>query len=339
MTTTVTTEKSPSPVTRPLPVLDLAPFLEGRPGAEEALARELRFACENLGFLAVRNHGIDPALIGRAFAETKRFHDLPAERKLAIEINRNQRGYVPPKATFIKHSQYNENTKLDSNATLVVATEHAADNPHRRAGKQFYGENQWPADLPGFRETVTELIDTLTALGKSLLPVWARALDLPRDFFDPYFVDNYTYCRLAHYPPNPDLAENEFGIGPHADTGFMTFLPQADVPGLEILDPDGVWFRPEPLPGCMVVNTGQFLERWSNERFRATPHRVLPPPDRDRYSVAVFVNSNFERQVECLPTCHGPDRPAKYQRESYWDFFKWYMTNAYPHYGEVREEN
>ena len=118
----------------------------------------------------------------------------------------------------------------------------------------------------------------------------------------------------------------------------MTFLPQADVDGLEILDVDGTWFRPNKVPGSMVLNTGQFLERWSNGRIRATPHRVIPPTDRHRYSLAVFVNTNFENEVECLPTCQSADNPPKYPRESYWDFYKWYMYNSYPAYGEIEGE-
>jgi isopenicillin N synthase-like dioxygenase len=319
--------------------LDLGPFLAGDATAEDRLADELRFVCENVGFCAVVNHGVDKELIERAFEVTEQFHALPFEEKMKLEVDSNQRGYIPPKATVITHSEYNENKKLDSVEAFVCATEHAADDPHRIAGKQFYGGNQWPETFPEFRDTATELFTTVTDLGKATLPIWAKALEMPRDFFEPYFDRNYTYCRLAHYPPQPALEDNEFGLGPHADTGFMTYLPQAEVDGLEILDVDGSWFRPEAVPGGMVVNTGQFLERWTNGRFRATPHRVIPPVDRERYSIAVFVNSNFENVVECLPTCTGPDRPPQYPTESYWEFYKWYMYKTYPQYGEVEGES
>ncbi len=118
----------------------------------------------------------------------------------------------------------------------------------------------------------------------------------------------------------------------------MTFLPQADVDGLEVLDTEGVWFRPPKMYDAMLVNTGQFLERWSNERFRATPHRVMPPETKDRYSIACFVNPSFEPVTECLPSCQGPGNPPKYPRESYWDFYKWYMANTYPHYEEFHAD-
>jgi len=321
-----------------LPVLDVGPFLAGEDGALETLAGEIRDACENIGFFFIRNHGVTDDLIERIFAETKRFHDQPMEKKLELAIDQNQRGYIQPGATLVKHSTYNKNTKFDSNETMVFATEYADDDPHCQAGKRFYGSNQWPADLPGFRETVNEYMGTMTALGKSLLPAWAAALELPRDFFAPYFDNNYTYFRMAHYPPVPQLDENEFGLGPHADTGFMTLLPQADVDGLEVLRTDGTWFRPPRMDDAILVNTGQFLERWSNERFRATPHRVIPPKDRHRYSVAIFINNAFEPVCDCLPTCTDAGNPPKYPTQSYWEFYNWYMTNTYPHFAEFHED-
>ena len=81
---------------------------------------------------------------------------------------------------------------------------------------------------------------------------------------------------------------------------------------------------------------GQFLERWSNKRFRATPHRVVPPTENDRYSLACFVNPGFEAIDECLPTCTDTDNPAKYPTQTYWEFFNWYMINTFTHYGKVK---
>ncbi|MFC1665013.1 isopenicillin N synthase family dioxygenase [Pseudomonadota bacterium] len=318
---------------RDLPTLDLGEYLKGTAGATEKLASQLRHACEDIGFFFIVNHGIPDEKNEKIFNETKRFHALPEEDKVALAINSNQRGYIQPGGTLIKHSTYNKNTKFDKNATMVVATEYAEDNPYRKKGKRFYDENQWPDSLSGYREVVEDYMVTMTALGKKLLPLWAAALELPGDFFTPYFIDNYTYLRMAYYPPVPELEENEFGLGPHADTGFMTFLPQADVDGLEILDVEGNWFRPPKLDDAILVNTGQFLERWSNNRFRATPHRVIPPKDKDRYSVACFVNTAFEPVCECLPTCHGPENPPQYPTESYHEFYTWYMTNTYSHYG------
>ncbi len=318
--------------TRELPLLDLAPYYAGEPGAKEALAIELRNAAEEIGFLALINHGVDWNLIESAVAENKRFHALPDEEKMKIAVDQNQRGYIKPKATMIKHSTYHEHTTMDYNETTVFATDFPPDHPGIQAGKQFYGVNQWPENLPGFRETVETYMAAMEAMGKSLLPIWALALELPEDYFEPFFEHHYTYYRMAHYPPREAPEENEYALGAHADTGFMTLLPAPDVWGLEIMDKNGIWFRPKKVENVIHINIGQFLERWSNERFMATPHRVLVPTE-DRYTTPVFVNPDLNPVVECLPSCTSPDNPPKYGPESYWDFFKWYMTNSYPHYG------
>lgn len=323
-----------NPETRELPLLDLAPYRAREKGSKQRLADELRHASEEVGFLALANHGIPTDLTDRTIAQNKRFCALPAEDKLKIKIDQHQRGYIQPKATMIKHSIYHEHSKFDLNETTVFATEFMPDHPQVKAGKQFYGQNQWPSDLPGFKETIEEYMSAMEQLGKSLLPIWALALELPENFFEPYFRNAYTYFRMAHYPPNANPGENEFALGAHADTGFMTLLPAADEEGLEILDKDGVWFRPKKIADVIHVNIGQFLERWTNERFMATPHRVAIPRAADRYTIPVFVNPDLEPIVECLPSCHGPDNPPKYPPESYWDFFKWYMENSYPHYKE-----
>ena len=324
--------------TQELPVLDVGDFLSGSDADLESLAEQLRNAAEEFGFFFIKNHGISKKLIKNVFSENKRFHSQSMEVKNTIAIDDNQRGYIRPKATLLKHSTYNKNTTFDSNETTVFATEYGIDNLYRKAGKRFYGENQWPKDLPGFKEIVQEYMDTMTQLGKATLPIWARALGLEREYFAPYFENNHTYFRMSHYPPDPNLAENSFGLGPHADTGFLTLLPQAAVDGLEILDLDGEWFRPPRMNDCILVNTGQFLERWSNEKFRASPHRVIPPKSEHRYSIALFVNTSLDSICECIPTCQSPSNPAKYPTESYWDFYNWYMVNTYPHFGEFDEK-
>ena len=325
--------------TRDLPIIDLGNYLNSAGQEVGSLADEIREACENVGFYFVVNHGISDKLLEDICVQSKRFHDQPFDTKAKLSINQNQRGYIVPGATQVRHSTYNNNTKFDTNATMVFATEYGPENPHRKAGKRFYDENQWPDNLPGFREVVNDYMNSLTNLGKAMLPLWALALDLERDHFLQYFENNYTYFRMAHYPPVPELDKNEYGLGPHADTGFMTFLPQAEVDGLEILDVDGNWFRPPKMDNAILVNTGQFLERWSNKRFRATPHRVIPPKDVDRYSFALFVNTAFEPKCECLPSCTNSDNPPQYKAESYYEFYTWYMNNTYPHYEEFHGEN
>ena len=199
----VTTSGDGHVETRDLPVLDLGDYLSGDESKKQTLAEELRFASETVGFLALKNHGIPQSLLDRAITENERFSALSLDEKLKIQINRDQRGFIPPRATLIKHSTYNANTKFDLNETTVFATDYPADNPHVKAGKQFYAKNQWPENLPGFKEVVEEYMAAMEALGKKLLPLWALALELPEDFFQPYFKENYTYSLKVTPPTKP----------------------------------------------------------------------------------------------------------------------------------------
>jgi len=316
---------------RPLPVFDVGDVIAGDPDAPAALAESWRGVWETLGFMCVVNHGVPLGQVASMFDASKQFHDLPADVKQAISLNTDQRGFMGIRGDYLANGEINENRKPSISEAMFVATEYADDNPYVAAGTQFYGPNLWPPEdlAPGFRETTLAYMDVVTDLGKKLLPIWALALDLPADYFDPFFVDNYTYFRIAKYPPLPQHNEAELGIHAHRDTGFMTFLPPANEEGLQILDEDGNWFWPELPDDAMVVNLGQFATRWMNDRFRATTHRVVPPLDRDRYSLPCFVNPNFEVRNETLKTCTGPGNPPKYPVQTYREWFGWYMSNTF----------
>lgn len=324
---------------RGLPVLDVGPALTGDKAAIRALSEQWREVWETVGFMCIVNHGVPGEAIGRMEAEAKHFHDLSLDIKMSVSVTHDQKGYTPPHTATPTHSEFHDSRKLNTVECFVIATDFADDNPYVQAGEQFYGKMPWlPEDvLPGFRAAAETYMETVTALGKKLLPVWALSLDLPEDYFQPMFEDSYTYFRMAKYAPKPDLEEGEMGVSAHADTGFMTFLPPANEEGLQVLDSDGTWFWPELPEGALIVNAGQFLERWSNGRFRATPHRVVPPLENDRYSLACFVNPNFEAVGECLATCTGPDNPPKYPAQTYREFFTWYMTNTFTHYGKLKD--
>ncbi len=325
--------------TKALPVIDLGPFMRGEDGALESLAIEWRNICENLGFLCVINHGLPKVLLDQMEQASRDFHALPDEEKLRIKVTEHQRGYIPSRATMLKHSTYEKHTKLDSVECLVVATDYDENHPDFIAGKQFYSRNLWPHGLPGFQEIVESYMAEIQKLGIQLLPVWARSLNLPANFFDAYFTDPYSYFRIAKYPKTEFVEDQEFGLGAHADTGFMTFLPLASEQGLQVLDENSEWFWPTVAPGGVIINIGQFLSRWTNGRFRATPHRVLPPKHNDRYSFACFINTNLDAIAECLPTCQSLENPPIYPTQSYWSYFQWYMKNTYSHYGSSPEES
>ena len=310
-----------------IPQLDLAPYLAGSVSARESLAQELRRVQENIGFYVVVNHGVPREPVRRAYAALREFFALPLEDKVSIRINDKSVGYIPVRSTVYVTSVINRNTRPDLNETITIARERPPDDPDILAGLRFVGPNQWPAALPGFRGAMIAYQEALSSLGYAMLPLYARALDLPADYFDPYFTRPTWWVRNTYYPAlRPE--DNQYGISPHSDHGFITLLPMSEEPGLEILSPGDEWIPATPVDDGIIVNTGEFLNRWSNGRFMATPHRVIAPK-RDRYSMAMFFNPNPETLADPLPTCVSAERPAAYDPVSLIDYMSWYIDSNY----------
>ena len=229
-----------------IPQLDLGPYLAGSVAAREALAKELQWIQENIGFYVVVNHGVDQEPIRRAARAMREFFALPLAEKLRIRINEKSVGYVPARSTVYVTSVINRNTRPDLNETITIARERPAGDPDILAGLRFVGPNQWPASLPEFRGAMIAYQEALSKLGYAMLPLYARALDLPPDYFAPYFTRPTWWTRNSYYAAmEPD--ENQFGISPHSDHGFITLLPMSEVPGLEILSPQGEWIPAVPV--------------------------------------------------------------------------------------------
>ncbi len=306
-----------------IPILDFGPYLAGEDGALERLAGEIRYAQENIGFYFAINHGVPRALIDRAHANLRRFFALPEAEK------KKHKNYLPPKSTIYVSSTVNENTKPDLNEMLRIQRERPADHPATLAGFSSHVPNHWPDEalLPGWKAEMLSYYDAMEALGYRLLPVYARALDLPSDYFDGLFDDPAWTTRNQHYPPVA-AEDNQFGIAPHSDHGFLTLLPVTDEPGLQIRATSGRWLPANTIDGAIIVNTGEFLNRWTNGRFMATPHRVVPT-GRDRYSVAFFFNPSWDTVADPLPTCTGPDNPPRFKPVRFLDYRNWYLNQNF----------
>jgi isopenicillin N synthase-like dioxygenase len=320
-----------------IPILDLGPYLAADPGAERRLAAELKEACENVGFYFIVNHGVTQTLIDDAFAETARFHAQPLADKMKLLIDDHMIGYLPLGHSTFRSSTVNRNTKHDLNEALFIRRERAADDPDVLSGKRWRGRNQWPANLPGFRDTMLAYFRTMETLARKLLPLYALALEMPRDYFVPLFEGAHINLRLSHYPADASAEDNQFGIAPHADAGFLTMLPQSAVPGLEIRTTSGDWLAAPPLPGSYLVNTGDTLNRWTNGRFLSTPHRASNKSGRERYAMPFFYDPNTDTMIECLPTCCGPDNPPRYKPQTYGAFYAWFISRNYAHQQDAAE--
>ena len=296
-----------------IPVIDFGPAFGGEPGALRSVAVEARHACENVGFFYALNHGVPEALIDRAFAASRQFHALPLADKLTLHLDENNIGYLPINASVQGASTVHKATRPNQNESFFVSHDRGPEHPDVVVGKPLRGRNQWPDSLPELRRDMMAYFRALGAMCDRMLPVFAMALDMPEDFFAPFFADEaHANLRFLHYPPQDGGEDNLFGQAPHTDNSFMTVLARTEVPGLAVRLPSGEWFRPPVIPGTFLINLGNIMRRWSNDRFLSTPHSVLNNSGTDRYSIGYFHCPNPTRVIECLPSCVGPGNPPRY---------------------------
>ena len=314
-----------------IPVLDIAPYLSGEIGAAARLAREFARVFEDTGFLVIANHGVPLRLAEDTFAVAAQFFARPAADKLALKIGAYNIGYLPFGGQVVRHSPVNNNTKPNFSESFYITRDRAPDHPDIINKKPLVGLNRWPPDMPAFRAATTAYYAAMEAMTTRLVPVVAMALDLPPDYFDDAFAAPNCTIRLIHYPMHPDPEENEFGFAPHTDNNFLTFLAQSALPGLEVRTAEGEWIRPPAVPGTFVVNTGAMLARYSNDRFRATPHRVVNRNVGSRYAIPFFLGPNHNSVVACVPTCVGPDNPPRYEPTTYGAFTERLLTLNFAH--------
>jgi isopenicillin N synthase-like dioxygenase len=314
-----------------IPVIDFAPYFAGETGALERVAKEVGHACEHVGFFYAAGHGIDEALVERAFAASRRFHALPMDEKLALRLNENNIGYLPMNASVQGASTVHKATRPNQNESFFVSHDRGADHPDVVAGIPLRGRNQWPDGAAGMRLDMMAYFTALGAMCDRIIPVFAVALGMKEDFFAPAFAnEGHANLRCLHYPPQDADEDNLFGQAPHTDNSFMTALARTDVPGLAVRLPSGEWFAPPIIPGTFLINLGNIMRRWSNNRFLSTPHGVLNESGTDRYSLAYFHSPNPTATIECLPSCVSADNPPQYPKAVYGDLvLEFYRANYF----------
>lgn len=304
--------------TEVVPVLDMADYLAGKPGAAEKLAHDLRSATETVGFFYLLDHGIPDELIAATFEQSRRFHSLSEEEKRKLpyaSADTFLSGYQPCGVARSKKSAVEIVADAKPNLLSKFSVNKEPD------GKIY---NRWPENLPGFREVVSDYHATIEKLARRFLPLWASSLGLPTDWFERFFDTPHLTLSMLHYPPQSEIGNRQYGIAPHTDNSFMTFLAQSNVGGLAVRMPSGHWKLVDKMPGAFLVNTGNLMVRWTNGRYLSTKHRVINTANVERYSLPVFFGPSVDAVIECVPTCCGPEKPAKYEPISYRNLRQWY---------------
>ena len=310
-----------------IPVFDLASFAGDHPRLGAALGR----AARDTGFFCVTHHGIDAALIAQVFSQSAHFfaQNSAAKSELSIKQAGNNRGYVA-----LGEERLDAAKPGDVKEAFNIGWDLPADHPDVVAGKAFRGTNVWPtADLfPDFRATMLTYFNACHQLGMQLHRALAHDLGVAENFFDDKLDQPLATLRLLHYPPRPERFEpGQTGAGEHTDYGNITLLATDDAGGLEVRTRDGQWMSPPSIPGALICNIGDCLMRWTNDVYVSTPHRVVNPVGRERYSVAFFLDPNPDAVVACVPSCISTDHPAKYAVTTGAAYLKERLDATYSH--------
>ncbi|KAI0127985.1 putative gibberellin 20 oxidase [Xylariales sp. AK1849] len=294
-----------------IPVIDISGYLVDDSGAKRHIASSICSAAQSPGFFQITGHGISSELISNLLDRLAAFFALPAETKNSIHRSKSAalRGFE----AF--GEQHLEEGFADCKEGFMIGPEQLAE------GARFLqGPNQWPSRtaIEGLREVMMEYFEEMRKLSKVMFRLVALSLGMDEKYFDQFVgsEDSISICRAHRYPPNlGNMAEKSRGIGAHTDFGALTLLLQDSVGGLEVFHrPTESWHPVRPIPGAFVVNIGDMLERWTNNHYTSTLHRVISPvTNQCRYSVAFFNEGLLEQIVECIPTCLSPGEKPLYE--------------------------
>ena len=292
-----------------VPRIDLGPMFGGAEQARRRAGDAVRDACSDVGFFYIRNHGVMQAIVDNVFTQTARFFDLPETVKREIHASQSRcfRGY----SGLFEERHDAATDYYEPHEVIDFGRENAPGDPPECEASLLYGPNLWPADMPGFREAVEAYYAAMLEVSSALLRAFALALALPEDYFLAKFDRAAGALRLLHYPPQP-ADETRLGIGAHTDYEFFTILAQDGNPGLQVLNGAGRWIDIPPAAGTFVVNIGDLMARWTNDRFTSNVHRAANRTGRHRYSIPFFMGSNVDAEIRCLESCTGADDPPRY---------------------------
>jgi isopenicillin N synthase-like dioxygenase len=304
-----------------IPRIDIAPFRRGSPADKVRVAREFGAAFENIGFATIVGHGVPDELVRRTYDTARAFFDLPLEEKMqsAQQARVKTRGYFPLGIESVALTR-NEDKPYDLCEALIFSTlmREAADLAPGTISPEIGNiVPRRPAGLypiyRGYFQAMHELVDTLMHLS-------ALALDLPEDYFAPFIDVRRGTLRTVEYPnqieePKP----GQLRYGAHSDYGGLTILRQDAAPGgLQACTVTGDWIDVMPTPESFVINVGDLMARWTNDRWRSTVHRVANPPSgagarSRRQSIAFFCHPNFDAVVSAFPSCVPAGAAPRYE--------------------------
>jgi len=298
-----------------IPSLDLADFTSGDATKKAEFVKKLGQAYNNIGFVAIKNHGLDRNLQDNLYQSIKDFFTLSDEIKTKYERPEigYQRGYTG------KGKEHAKGRNTGDLKEFYHVGQELSDIPDSDPIKKEYPANVWPEEMPGFEGIALQTYRTLENAGKQMLRSIALYLELPEDFFEDKVAFGNSILRQIHYFPieNPDeVPADAVRAAEHGDINLITLLMGASADGLQVLRKDGKWIPITALPDQIVVNVGDMLERLTNKKLKSTIHRVVNPPrelmNTSRFSIPFFMHPRSEMDLTCLESCIDEANPKQF---------------------------
>lgn len=293
-----------------IPSVDLADFLSNDPNRKQKFVTEIGNAYEEIGFVSLKNHFLDDALVAKLYEQVKLFFDLPLDVKATYERAEigGQRGYV----SFGK-----EHAKGKKEGDLKEFW-HFGQEPDKDANlTEVYPHNIHVKELPEFNETGMRAYRMLEKTGIYVLRALALHIGLEETYFDHWARNGNSILRPIHYPPITEEPKGAVRAGAHGDINLITLLMGASTGGLQVKNRNGQWIDAKPAEDELVINVGDMLERHTNNKLRSTIHQVVNPPkeewDKPRYSIPFFMHPRSEMKLDCLPECISEDNPKQHE--------------------------
>lgn len=285
-----------------IPVIDLAALFTDRAGLEK-VAADMLSASESIGFFYVRNHGVPQGLIDRMVAEAFAFFRRPAQDKRSVLVSAQHRGFIP-----IGEAKMYASARPDLKESFIWGLDVPPEDPEVVSGRSLLAPNRWPQFQPGLRIACNAYFEACHGVAWRMMQAFAVALGIEEDYFVRCIAKPVSRGAAVYYPSQPpEMGQEQFGVAPHTDYGCLTFVYQANVGGLEVYGRSREWVLAHRIEGSFVVNVGDLLARWTNDRFRSTPHRVVNRSGEERLSLALFVDPDNDTLIE--PVCRPGEQP------------------------------
>ncbi len=293
-----------------IPSIDLADFISGDSKLKSEFVKNLGRAYEEIGFVAIKNHGLSDLLCKDLYSQVQSFFELKVEQKKKYEIKGSggQRGYV----SFGKEHAKNRN-EGDLKEFWHFGQTVLDNDPI----KSQYPQNVKVTELENFNKVGEQVYQKLELAGKEMLRAIALYLNLDENYFDAKIHNGNSILRPIHYPPITSEPKNAVRAAEHEDINLITLLMGASADGLQVMAKNGDWISVTALPDQIVVNVGDMLQRLTNNKLKSTTHRVVNPPKEkwgtSRFSIPYFLHPRAEISLDCLDSCISEDNPKHYE--------------------------